>query len=403
MPRSPLVLFLLAALRAGAAAPLPEDVPLPAGFSVDARQSTSVFFGHEDFKCPAPDDKSWLQGSVSGPVWRLAVSTADKPPLKEDVVCTKFRDALQPAGWVSVSRPPLCFLKRVKEGAESWMQVERDSSSTRIRVALAGGAARAVTLPTPGEHPEEWKSGESPEYLVPFPGGKLTKGEVSLNGAFEITQPGNPERTWAGHPVLNLNYESPADLSPFEFSNVYLGALEKAGWKILQQTASPHSFGDMTFLAHYAVRGRDIWLQGHMASGYVALAVADTGLAAQPRTLKAALDKDGHVALYGIYFDVDKATLKPESEATLLQVLELLKGEPKLNLRIEGHTDNTGARPHNQALSESRAQSVKTWLVAHGVAAARLAPVGFADTKPVGDNGTPEGRSRNRRVELARP
>ena len=92
--------------------------------------------------------------------------------------------------------------------------------------------------------------------------------------------------------------------------------------------------------------------------------------------------------------------LKPESEVALTHILELLKVEPKLGLEVQGHTDSTGKADHNQVLSEQRAASVVKWLVAHGVADKRLVPKGYGDTVPLGDNKTPDGRAKNRRVEL---
>lgn len=59
------------------------------------------------------------------------------------------------------------------------------------------------------------------------------------------------------------------------------------------------------------------------------------------------------------YFDTDKATLRPDSEATLLQIQKVLTSHPEMKLEIQGHTDNTGTREHNQTLSEARAASVK--------------------------------------------
>jgi outer membrane protein OmpA-like peptidoglycan-associated protein len=73
-----------------------------------------------------------------------------------------------------------------------------------------------------------------------------------------------------------------------------------------------------------------------------------------------------------------------------------------LKLRVEGHTDNVGAAAANQSLSERRAQSVKAWLVSHGIAEDRLSIKGFGDTRPVADNSTDEGKTKNRRVELAK-
>ena len=114
------------------------------------------------------------------------------------------------------------------------------------------------------------------------------------------------------------------------------------------------------------------------------------------------IDKSGHVAVYGIQFDTGKAAILPASEPVLQEVEKLLESRTDLKIRIEGHTDNVGQRPANQALSQRRAQAVMGWLIANGIDAARLSAQGFADTKPVADNGTEEGRAKNRRVELVK-
>jgi outer membrane protein OmpA-like peptidoglycan-associated protein len=69
-------------------------------------------------------------------------------------------------------------------------------------------------------------------------------------------------------------------------------------------------------------------------------------------------------------------------------------------VRIEGHTDSVASDDYNQKLSERRAASVRAWLAAKGVEGGRLTPRGFGEAKPVADNGTAEGRQRNRRVEV---
>lgn len=112
--------------------------------------------------------------------------------------------------------------------------------------------------------------------------------------------------------------------------------------------------------------------------------------------------KSGHVAVYGINFDTGKATIQPGSESVLNEIVKLLQNDASLKLRVEGHTDNVGAAAANQALSEKRAQAVVAWLTGHGVAASRLVAKGFGATKPVADNGTDEGKAKNRRVELAK-
>lgn len=116
----------------------------------------------------------------------------------------------------------------------------------------------------------------------------------------------------------------------------------------------------------------------------------------------ASLQSQGRVAIYGINFDTGKATLRPESEKVLEEVRKLAKAHPDLKLRIEGHTDNVGQPAANRKLSQQRADAVKAWLAANGVPAAHLSTAGLGDTKPVADNGSEEGRAKNRRVELVK-
>jgi len=121
----------------------------------------------------------------------------------------------------------------------------------------------------------------------------------------------------------------------------------------------------------------------------------------------AAMAKDisstGHVALYGIYFDTDKADLKPESQPTLQEIARLLKQDAALKLYVVGHTDNVGGFDYNSGLSERRAVAVVKELTAnHGIAATRLKAAGVGMLSPVAPNDREEGRAKNRRVELVK-
>jgi len=113
------------------------------------------------------------------------------------------------------------------------------------------------------------------------------------------------------------------------------------------------------------------------------------------------ISSTGSIALYGIYFDTDKADVKDESSATLEQIARLMQENPNLNLLVVGHTDNVGTFDYNMDLSGRRAAAVARELTRkYGVAASRLTPAGVSYASPVASNGTEEGRARNRRVEL---
>lgn len=111
---------------------------------------------------------------------------------------------------------------------------------------------------------------------------------------------------------------------------------------------------------------------------------------------------DGKFVTRGILFDVNKATLKPESMGVINQVVKLMKKHPELNFSIEGHTDSDGDETMNQKLSEQRAESVKLALVGLGIDASHFQVKGFGESKPVDINTNPEGKANNRRVEFVK-
>jgi OmpA-OmpF porin, OOP family len=115
------------------------------------------------------------------------------------------------------------------------------------------------------------------------------------------------------------------------------------------------------------------------------------------------LERTGHTAIYGIYFDTNKAEVKPESDAAIQEIAKLLSQTPTLKLYVVGHTDSTGVLAANMDLSKRRAEAVVQTLVAkHKVAAARLTAMGCGPLAPVAPNDAEEGRAKNRRVELVK-
>jgi photosystem I P700 chlorophyll a apoprotein A2 len=107
-----------------------------------------------------------------------------------------------------------------------------------------------------------------------------------------------------------------------------------------------------------------------------------------------------------VLFDFDKWTIRREAESTLDKVVSIVKAHARSRVRIDGHTDAKGDTAYNQQLSEQRAAAIKDWLVAHGASATNLSTRGWGKTKPVAPNSrpdgsdNPEGRQKNRRVEL---
>lgn len=111
---------------------------------------------------------------------------------------------------------------------------------------------------------------------------------------------------------------------------------------------------------------------------------------------------EAKIVTHGINFDIDKATLRPESMGTLNQIKAVMASDPTLKFEIDGHTDNSGEAAHNMTLSQQRADAVKAELVTLGISADRLTTKGFGDTKPMASNDTPDGKANNRRVEFVR-
>jgi hypothetical protein len=154
--------------------------------------------------------------------------------------------------------------------------------------------------------------------------------------------------------------------------------------------------------------GKEVWAKLTVfggANSYELTIVQRGGMTqsvtADAKLLAEGIGATGHVAVYGIYFDLDKADVKPESEPALAEIAKLLAGNPGLRVFIVGHTDNAGTVDYNMKLSQARADAVVRALVTkHAVNPQRMKAYGVGQLAPVASNKTDEGRAKNRRVDL---
>jgi OmpA-OmpF porin, OOP family len=193
-------------------------------------------------------------------------------------------------------------------------------------------------------------------------------------------------------------------ISKVEFFENYKRAAEEKGGRVVFEDVGqmvltiPRDGGGVTWLR----------VSGSAGLGQQDLIIVDEepfkkSLVFGPAEMKAALDAEGRVRLHGILFDLDKATLQPESTKELQHVVTLLKDYPDLILEVQGHTDDQGAEDYNLKLSQRRAETVVVYLGLFGIDSRRLLPKGYGESKPVMPNATEEERAKNRRVELVKP
>lgn len=227
--------------------------------------------------------------------------------------------------------------------------------------------------------------------------------------------------------VTRIVYGNPEGRSTLEIFSNYRKALEAAGLKVIY-TCELDNCGPAYARSAWnrynglfaASDGDPRYLGGKIAAAggtaYLALMVGrsrtqldiveimgmeEDMVVADAAALAKGLEAEGKVSVYGIYFDTDKADIKPESKPALDEIAKLLKNRATLKLYVVGHTDMTASLEHNRTLSAARAQAVVKALVTdYGIAATRLEGYGVGPLAPAASNASAEGRAKNRRVEL---
>jgi OmpA-OmpF porin, OOP family len=249
--------------------------------------------------------------------------------------------------------------------------------------------------------------------LTRYPDSFITEYTKNYNATeFQVGARGTPPKvqTVEGDTTtLRYFYESPEKQpSPLQLMRNYQNAVKQIGGTVaFERLPKDLDAGETTL--QVTTGGKDVWIKvlpDIFSAPTQSYQLVITEVAAMAQVVSAnellqELNKNGFVALY-INFDTGKADLKQDGIATVKEIATLLKSNPTLKLSVEGHTDNAGDAASNKKLSEARAKSVTTAIVAGGVDAGRLSAAGFGQEKPVADNRTEEGRAKNRRVELVK-
>ncbi len=219
---------------------------------------------------------------------------------------------------------------------------------------------------------------------------------------FDPTVIGGKEVHWEGkkYSISYSRREGATEVSMLQITRNYQNALKKEGAAILggderRVAAELRKGGALTGIYLECFNeGRNYQVTIVEAQAMRQDVVADA--AAMSKDLAAA----GKTVIYGIHFDTGSATIRPESEPALAEMVKLMQGSPALKAFIVGHTDNVGTLELNLRLSADRADAVVKALVARGIAAGRLKAAGVGPYCPVGSNMSDQGKALNRRVEL---
>ena len=275
--------------------------------------------------------------------------------------------------------------------------------------------------------------------LSPYPGSNLISEKVTdfddyelVVGAIDSAKGACEKKQKLEGRVVRFYYENPKGRSHAEIFANYRGAVKNAGFQTIfackeeecyldgkpsnnsafcgdRSIGTLPSVGSRYLAAKLPGKDGDVYLAMHVYEyftdlHYVTVKPMETGLVkVDAKALKAGIQTDGHVAVYGIDFDTGKADLKPGAAPVIAEIVKLLKGDPTLKLHVVGHTDTVGAFDGNIALSRRRAESVvKELTTKQGIAAARLRPDGVGPLVPLSTNDTDEGRAKNRRVDLVK-
>lgn len=222
--------------------------------------------------------------------------------------------------------------------------------------------------------------------------------------------------------VTKIGYRDPDDRSSLERMHNYEQAFKKAGYEIkfnCSKEECGHEIGIETigyypperYLTAFQKRKEgNVWIGVFVAAGPWTKIIVVEEKPMETDMVKVTADiiktnilKDGHMAVYGIYFDTGKSDIKQESDETIKEIAAFLKKNPSIKIYVVGHTDNVGKLKDNMELSQKRADAVVNELVTkYKIPSANLEAGGVGPLAPVATNDTEEGKDLNRRVEIVK-
>src|SRR4030042_3807301 len=254
---------------------------------------------------------------------------------------------------------------------------------------------------------EDAENSKDPAMFTRMPGFYIYRYDDIQFDRFEFRTGGQKTEAVEGHSLfidywLRENMQPPSGL---QIVRNYTNAMKKIGGQVIYEWEDG---GSQNTTMKLVKGGRETWVYVYAVEQNYTINIIEKEAMAQDvvadaSSMAKSINETGKVAVYGIYFDTGKSTLKPESITTLQVIAEPLKTDPALKLYVVGHTDNTGTFDANIKLSLDRANAVVDALVSqHGVNAASLNAWGDGPTAPVATNSSEEGKALNRRVELVK-
>jgi OmpA-OmpF porin, OOP family len=254
---------------------------------------------------------------------------------------------------------------------------------------------------------QDVEGSKDPAMFTRMPGYHIYRYDDIQFDKYEFRISDNKTQIVEGHHLFimydqNNNTQAP---SPLQIGRNYINAAKKIGGQLIYEYQDP---GEDVVLK-VVKNGMEVWayVSANGSGTYGIHLVEKQGMnqdvLADANSMANSLRELGKIALYGIYFDTGKATLKPESTSAIQEIAKLLKADSNLKIYVVGHTDNVGAFDVNMKLSRDRADAVVNVLVTqYSVNITRLVSCGDGPTSPVASNDNEEGRAKNRRVELVK-